>query len=60
MARDLVEELAPVSQDLGCEAELEGILHIVEGGSGAEVQRRVFAERGSLEDVVRYLVSKTA
>ena len=47
-ARDLVEELAPVSQDLGCEAELEGILHIGEDGSGAEVQRRVFAERGSL------------
>lgn len=60
VARDLVAELAPVSQDLGCEAELEGILHIVEDGSGTEVQRRAFAERGSLEDVVRYLVSKTA
>ena len=59
-ARDLVETLGPVSQDLGCEAELEGILEIVEGGGGAEEQRRVFADRGSLEDVVRHLVSKTA
>ncbi len=58
VARDLVETLGPVSQDLGCEVELKGILEIVEGG--AEEQRRVFADRGSIEDVVRHLVSKTA
>src|SRR5918997_79925 len=31
-ARHLVKVLHPVSQDLGCEAELEGVLEIAEGG----------------------------
>jgi carboxylate-amine ligase len=59
-ARNLVEMLRPVSQDLGCETELEGVLKIVEGGNGADKQRSVFGERGSTEDVVGYLVAKTA
>jgi carboxylate-amine ligase len=60
VARDLVKTLRPVSQDLGCEAELEGVLEIVEGGNGAEKQRAVFGKRGSLEDVAAYLVAATA
>lgn len=59
-ARRLVVTLRPVSRDLGCEAELEGVLEIVEAGNGAEEQRRVFADRGSLENVVEHLVSRTA
>src|ERR687896_34069 len=38
VARDLVKALHPVSQDHGCEAELEGALEIVERGTGAESQ----------------------
>ena len=60
LARDLVERLRPVSQDLGCEAELEGILSILKRGTGAEKQRSVFGERGSLEDVAGYLVDTTS
>lgn len=60
VARSLVEELAPVSQDLGCEAELEGVLEIANSGTGAEEQRRVFAEQGSLQDVAAHLVAATA
>jgi carboxylate-amine ligase len=60
VARDLVKTLRPVSQDLGCEAELEGVLEIVEGGNGAEKQRAVFGKRGSPEDVAAYLVATTA
>ena len=60
VARDLVESLLPVSQDLRCEAELEGILEIVEHGTGAERQRAVFEKRGSTEDVAEYLVARTA
>ncbi len=56
----LTEELTPVSQDLGCKTELEGVLEIVEGGTGAEEQRRLFAERGALEDVTAHLVAATA
>ena len=60
LARRLVEELRPVSQDLGCEAELEGVLEITERGTGAGRQRAVYEKRGSLEDVVDHLVDLTA
>ena len=60
VARDLVARLRPVSQDLGCEAELEGVLEIAVRGTGAESQRAVFEERGSPEDVAGYLVATTA
>jgi carboxylate-amine ligase len=60
VARDLVTRLRPVSQDLGCEAELEGVLEIVRRGTGADLQRAVYARRGSLEDVVDYLLETTA
>jgi len=55
--RNLVEALRPVSQDLGCEAELEGVLEILQGGTGAEKQRAVFAKRGSMKAVVGHLVT---
>jgi carboxylate-amine ligase len=58
--RDLTSALRHVSQDLRCEAELAGVLGIVEGGTGAQKQRAVFGERGSPEDVVAYLVEATA
>jgi glutamate---cysteine ligase / carboxylate-amine ligase len=59
-ARKLVESLGPVSQDLGCEGELHGVLEIAEGETGADRQRAVFEKRGSLEAVVEHLVEETA
>ena len=59
-ARDLVARLRPVSQDLRCEAELDGVLEILERGTGAELQRAAYEKRGSLEDVVDYLLETTA
>ena len=59
-ARDLVVRLRPVSQDLGCEAELDGILLILDRGNGAELQRAAYEKRGSLEGVVDYLIETTA
>src|ERR671921_461106 len=59
-ARDLVKALRSVSQDFRCETELEGVLGIVEAGTGAQKQRAVFGERNSLEDVVEYLIAATA
>ena len=59
LASRLVEELRPVSQDLGCEAELEGVLEIVRCGTGAQTQRKVFEKRGSLVDVVDHLIRQT-
>ncbi len=60
VARDLVRRLTPISQDLGCEAELKGVMEILESGNGAEEQRRIFRERGSLEEVVKHLIVATA
>src|SRR5215203_1547660 len=59
-ARDLVARLRPVSQDLGCEAELEGVLGILQRGTGAELQRAAYEKRGLLEDVVDYLLETAA
>jgi carboxylate-amine ligase len=55
-----VKRLRHVSQDLGCEAELDGVLEIAEGESGADRQRTVFEKHGSLRAVVEHLVAETA
>jgi carboxylate-amine ligase len=60
ITRDLVVRLRPVAQDLGCEAELEGNLEILDRGTGAELQRAVYEKRGSLFDIVGYLLEATA
>jgi glutamate---cysteine ligase / carboxylate-amine ligase len=57
---DLVERLRPVSQDLGCEIQLDGVLQIAEGMTGAEKQRAVFERRRSMKDVVGHLIAETA
>ena len=57
--RNLVEALRPISQDLECEAQLEGVLEIVEGGNGADKQRAVLLEDGSLQEVAAYLAATT-
>lgn len=59
VARSLVEELRPVSQELGCESELLETLEIVEGGTGSQLQRRVYEQSGDLLDVVAYLIEGT-
>ncbi len=59
VARDLVVRLHHVAQDLGCEAELGSILQILRRGTGAELQRAAYERRGSLEDVVDYLLETT-
>jgi glutamate---cysteine ligase / carboxylate-amine ligase len=59
-ARDLVDRLCPISQVLGCEAELGGVLEIAEGETGADRQRAVFQKRRSTKDVVARLVAETA
>ena len=59
-ARDLVADLRPVSQDLRCEEELGGVLEILDRGNGAELQRAAYERRGSLQDVVDYLLETTA
>jgi carboxylate-amine ligase len=59
VSRSLVGELRPVSQDLRCEAELEGILEIVERGTGSRHQRRIHEKSGDFLDVVAHLIEGT-
>lgn len=59
MVRKVVEELRPVAQDLRCEAELEGVIEIAEGGTGAERQRRAVEKNGSLQGLVDHLSDAT-
>ena len=59
IARNIVEKLKPHAQDLGCEAELEGILEIVEGGTGSQRQREVYDNSGDFLDVVAFLIEGT-
>jgi carboxylate-amine ligase len=59
LARSLVEELRPISQELSCENELMNVLEIVEGGTGSQRQRRTYEESGDFLDVVAFLIEGT-
>jgi glutamate---cysteine ligase / carboxylate-amine ligase len=62
-ARDLVEEylefVDDVVDELGSREELNYIRKIVETGSGADRQLRVFKETGDLKKVVDYIAAET-
>ena len=55
---ELVHELAPVADRLGCWTELSAILAIMERGPSYIRQREVVAAGGSLQDVVDSLVAE--
>jgi len=58
-ARELIKELLDfvddVVDDLGSRREIEYIYQILEMGSGADRQLKVFKETGSIEEVVKYI-----
>lgn len=57
--RALVERLSPTADALGCEAELRGILDIVDRGASYQRQLRVAEENdGALAPVVTHLVEE--
>ncbi|HKE99445.1 MAG TPA: glutamate--cysteine ligase [Actinomycetes bacterium] len=56
--RELVEELTPVAERLGCVEELRGALPIIERGPSYVRQRQVVAAGGTLVDVVDSLVQE--
>jgi carboxylate-amine ligase len=57
--RELVDLARPAAQRLGCIAELEEVERLCERGSGADEQRRVQGEEGSLLAVARWLAATT-
>lgn len=55
LVEEAVEELMPFARRLDCADELASVLDIIAHGTGSTRQRRVFAETGSLVDVVTAL-----
>ncbi|MDQ6856295.1 MAG: glutamate--cysteine ligase [Candidatus Dormibacteraeota bacterium] len=55
---ELVEELSPIARRLGCHAELQDTLVILERGPSYLRQREVVADGGNLLDVVDSLVAE--
>jgi carboxylate-amine ligase len=62
-ARELVRELLDfvddVVDELGSRREIEYIYQILEMGSGADRQLRVWKETGSMEEVAKYIHRET-
>jgi len=57
MARRLVDQLADHASELGCSAELEGILDLLDAGTGAHRQLRMFERTGDLRGLVGEIAS---
>jgi YbdK family carboxylate-amine ligase len=55
---ELVEELRPVAERLGCAAQLAGVPALMAGGASYERQRRVAERTGDLRDVVDALLAE--
>jgi carboxylate-amine ligase len=51
----LVDTLRPTAVELGCSAELEGVVDILSAGASCARQRRIVDAGGALTDVVRSL-----
>ncbi|MDO8309622.1 MAG: glutamate--cysteine ligase [Actinomycetota bacterium] len=60
LIEELVGELGPVAEDLGCARELADVLRILDTGSSADRQRRVLADTGSVRAVVDALRTEQA
>jgi carboxylate-amine ligase len=58
-ALELVELALPCARRLGCEAELDEIERLCARGSGADEQRRVEEEEGTLLAVAKWLAEQT-
>lgn len=55
----MLDELAPVAEDLGCAEELQLVHVILERGASYQRQHRAYVEGGrSMEAVVRQLVAE--
>jgi carboxylate-amine ligase len=60
LARRLVDRLRPHAQELGAEAELEGVLELADGGTGADRQLAEWRANRDMQALVRAIVEATA
>jgi carboxylate-amine ligase len=57
--RELVETARPAARRLGCHEQLDEVERILDRGTGADEQRRILAEQGTLLAVVQWLAATT-
>ena len=55
LARQMIRQVLPCVRELGCDAALDGAERILREGTGAELQRRVYAEQG-MGGLLRWLM----
>jgi len=60
MTRELMRQLAPHAQDLGCSAELEVLDDLLESGNGALRQRMVYEANRDLHELLGEIIAATA
>ena len=54
----LLNDLAPTAKDLNTTACFDTISDILEKGSGAEKQLKIYEETGDLKEVVKHLINQ--
>lgn len=59
VARRLLDQCAPHAERLGCSTELGYIEEIVEGGSGADMQKKAWEKTGDMQQVVGQILDAT-
>lgn len=59
IARKLIERCEPYAEKLGCLQHLHYLNDIIDHGTGAQRQRRVFEQTGAARDVVKFLVEQS-
>ena len=59
LAHETIEELRPDARQLGCEDALDGLLKLIEAGTGARRQLRTLEEEGGTEGLIRRLCKET-
>lgn len=59
LLKELLEFIDDVVDELGCRKEVEYAWTILENGTGADRQLRIFNETGDLTKVVDYMISET-
>ncbi len=59
LMNELLEFIDDVVDELGCRTEVNYVFQILEQGSGADRQLKVFEETGDLCEVVKYIVQQT-
>jgi carboxylate-amine ligase len=59
MVRHLLSELAGDAEELGCAEEMAGIEDLIEAGTGARRQLRMYERNGDLRGLVREIAAKT-